>query len=73
MKREKIGTVGIDSGEIILIDPTYVVNDLTQEQMKELVVYSPTGYGDGIYPVYATKNKEGRTTKLEIIFIDEGE
>ena len=28
-----------------------------------------TGYGDGTYPVYATYNKEGRISKIEIRFI----
>lgn len=32
-------------------------------------VASSTGFGDGVYPVYATFNKEGRVKKLEIVFI----
>ena len=31
-------------------------------------VITHTRGGDGLFPVYATKNKEGRVTKLEIIF-----
>jgi hypothetical protein len=27
-----------------------------------------SGYGDGVYPVYATYNHEGRIVKLEVIF-----
>ena len=71
MERKHIGNVGIDSGEIVLIDPCYVVQDMADEQIKKLIVYSDTGYGDGLYPVYATYNRMGRTTKLEIIFIEE--
>lgn len=28
-----------------------------------------SGYGDGVYPVYAHYNKEGRVKKVEIVFI----
>lgn len=34
----------------------------------EAAVASRTAYGDGVYPVYAYKDKTGRITKLEIIF-----
>lgn len=34
-------------------------------------VASSSGYGDGVYPVYATYNDEGRIAKLEIEFIEE--
>ena len=27
-----------------------------------------SGYGDGVYPVYATYNHEGRIVKLEVVF-----
>lgn len=30
-----------------------------------------SGYGDGVYPVYATYNHEGRITKLEVVFVAE--
>ena len=36
-------------------------------------VASSTGYGDGVYPVYATYNDEGIIAKLEIEFIEEDE
>ena len=36
------------------------------------VVCSP-GYGDGSYPVIASYNKEGRISKLEIVFIDDND
>jgi len=30
-----------------------------------------SGYGDGVYPVYATYNHEGRIVKLEVVFVAE--
>lgn len=33
-----------------------------------LCVVSPTRYGDGEFPVYVTKDKEGRVKKMEVIF-----
>lgn len=37
-----------------------------------MAVVSSTGYGDGVYPVYATYNEDGRIVKLEILFEDDG-
>ena len=34
-------------------------------------VVSSAGYGDGLYPVYATFNKEGRIKKIEVVFIED--
>jgi hypothetical protein len=36
------------------------------------VVFS-TGYGDGLYPVYANINEDGRITKVVILFEDDGD
>ena len=30
-----------------------------------------TGWGDGVYPVYATYNEEGRIVKVEVLFDEE--
>lgn len=32
-----------------------------------------SGYGDGVYPVYATYTEDGRIAKVEVIFIEEEE
>jgi hypothetical protein len=37
---------------------------------RGLAVVSSTGWGDGVYPVYATF-EGGRVTKLEVIFTDD--
>lgn len=52
---------------------------LSEEQAGQMVVSgvagiavaSSSGYGDGVYPVYATYNDEKRIEKLEIKFIEE--
>lgn len=36
-----------------------------------LAVAFNTGYGDGVYPVYAKFDEDGRITKIVIDFIDE--
>lgn len=38
-----------------------------------LSVSFPTGYGDGLYPVYAKFNEDGRISKIVIDFFDEEE
>lgn len=40
--------------------------------MGNSVVFS-TGYGDGVYPVYALINEDGRVAKIVIDFVDEEE
>jgi hypothetical protein len=40
--------------------------------ISNAVVFS-TGYGDGIYPVYAEINDEGRVTRVVIDFVGEDE
>jgi len=36
-------------------------------------VAASSGWGDGVYPIFASYNEEGRIAKLEIIFIDDEE
>jgi len=95
--RKKIGECGVDSGQIMIIDPCYINDewvkgdwsdkgstygkccDITTKKGQAgqlnykgghvgLGVVASSGYGDGVYPVYATYNKEGRIMKLEIEF-----
>ena len=58
---EKIGTVAIDTGHVVIVDPCRVgeVLDRFNEpleltgQLGQFVVGSQTGLGDGKYPVFA--------------------
>jgi hypothetical protein len=119
MARELVGEIGVDSGQVIIIDPGYL-NDPKRWNPKRLLelaeehfekqeynmghntkrlakekqelqnmilnwpefckesthepreyaggVISPTRHGDGGYPVYVTRDKEGRVKKLEVVF-----
>lgn len=119
MTREYIGTCGVDSGSILIIDPCYL-NDAKRWNPAKLVklaeeykkkgedtssvncrrlateknqlqnilfdwkaycnesnhepreyaggVISPTRHGDGGFPVYVHRDKEGRVKKMEIVF-----
>ena len=73
MRMEKIGSFGVDSGTVMIIDPCYI-KDIDNPKFKDcnldklyetladqdtatlgksFAVASRTGYGDGVYPVYA--------------------
>ncbi len=68
MKRELVGHVLIDSGQVAIIDPCHVDDPtLTYDEFCVLGVCSSTGYGDGSYPVYA-KMQDGRVARLIIEF-----
>jgi hypothetical protein len=58
---EKIGTVAIDTGHVVIVDPCRVDEVLEHfdgplnvtAQLGQFVVGSQTGLGDGRYPVFA--------------------
>jgi hypothetical protein len=122
MAREFIGTVGVDSGSVMIIDPCYLNDPMRwktekfaesaekadaegnypmasnmrrlfteKTQLQNLIsdwdkycedskdrdyqpceyaggVISPTRNGDGGFPVYVHRDKDGRVKKMEIIF-----
>ena len=51
---------------------TTLKNNYGELSSGTAVVFS-TGYGDGVYPVYADINEDGRITKIVIDFIGEEE
>jgi len=75
----QIGQIGIDSAHVIITDPIYLSRNDYNKVSRELdnkgsppymskedeYVVSQTGYGDGIYPVYA-EMKEGRVSQIVI-------
>ena len=88
-KGQLIGHCGVDSGQILLIDPCYVYKDefdpdnptggdydqccritLSDDGagQTDLGVVTSSGYGDGVYPVYATKDANGRIVSVTIEF-----
>ena len=95
MKKDILGYVCVDSGQVIIIDPCYLHEwkdgesddkkshyvkccDITLSKKRggEVLVsgvagngvVSGTYYGDGVYPVYAKRDKGGRIESLEIVF-----
>ena len=95
---ERIGTVGVDSGTVMLGDPCYISSDkrlhsdkgwlkFCQEVLwtdefdrmrhtqvgRGTAVITDTGHGDGEYPVYITRDSQGRVMSLTVVFIDEEE
>ena len=97
---ELVGHVSVDSGQVMIIDPCYVLDGAHDEAPEydpsdhkqctyghpcavtmsdarhgefpakgfASAIASSSGYGDGHYPVYATKNDEGRVVDLTIYF-----
>lgn len=91
MTRKLIGTCGVDSGQILLIDPGYINSMWDKDGSYEevcrvslgtdqagpvhslLATVTSTGWGDGLYPVYA-EYREDRIASVTIEFIwDEDE
>ena len=78
--RKKIGECGVDSGQILLIDPCYVYKGddydecckvtLSEDKAGEttLGVVTSTYSGDGVYPVYASTDEHGAIMSVEIVF-----
>ena len=93
MKKKVIGKVAVDSGSILISDPSYINDEFSIEgddiydiypdldryrqiSTKEakhimkipIAVTLQTGYGDGVYPVTAHYNKDGRIAKVVVDF-----
>lgn len=78
--KTRIGTIGVDSGQVLIIDPCYVVDGdkyievcettLNDDGYGEVFggVASSTLSGDGEYPVYAELNAQGSVVRLIIDF-----
>lgn len=50
---EVVGLAGVDSGELLIIDPCYIENDELVDRLVEqgIAVKVKTRHGDGLYPV----------------------
>lgn len=85
----RLGEVGVDSGELIIIDPEWIDGPIPQvldpevvatRKVEGAVTFSP-GLGDGWYEViaherevfYDGKSFGKRVTKVEIICVDENQ
>ncbi len=71
---EYIGTVGVDSGQLLISDPCYVSKGLEPFEYEGTHCQVLNGWalsfgfkqGDGTYDVYAKKDSNGRITKIEV-------
>lgn len=102
---EYVGTVGVDSGQLMIVDPCYVdcgtdsshrkgfsyeawltqlfgdhdVNrehhalEVDWEILPGGAVISPTAYGDGGYPVFVRRGRDGRIVAMQVITGDPGD
>ena len=79
------GSVGIDSGTVLLVDPCYAKNAqpetsyLSADPYGEVplsraplhtAVACQTGIGDGIYPAYVRLAESGRVAELRVVFLE---
>lgn len=71
---ECVATVGVDAGIVGVFDSTCPLPQDTDLYLEGIVhglgVFAQSGYGDGMYPVYAGQT-HGRVTKLRVGFFDE--
>lgn len=84
---ERAGTVGVDSGHVLVTDPAYAKRlsaefsttildqdafgvGKVKETGIELGFVCQSGMGDGLYPVWIQRDKEGTITGLFVQFMD---
>lgn len=79
---ELAGHVGVNTDSILIVDPSEILDDIQYKQILKFYqpfdgklyheifdgVESSTGYGDGHYPVFVSKNNEGRIMEIRIRF-----
>lgn len=71
---EYLGKVCVDSGQLLISDPCYINKKLEpfdaldnhKQVLNGLALAFSFAKGDGMYGVYAKKDKEGRIYKIEI-------
>lgn len=72
---DPIGSIGVDSGTAGIFDKQCPRRDpdapLEEGPFAALGAIASTGYGDGMYPVYAGRLK-GRVAKLRLAFLGDG-
>lgn len=81
--RRQIGEIGVDAGLCWIGDPCDILHDDDQYPTCKQLNYDlghpglgvvvSTGYGDGVYPVFAEFNDEGRVARICVEFIADDE
>jgi hypothetical protein len=83
IKTIKVGEVWVDSGRLCLVDPCYLdgAHSLEESTLDGAsatesggCVMVSSGFGDGIYPVYAAVDESGTVVSVRVDFVcaDEG-
>lgn len=70
-KQPTTGKLGTWEDMVKQVYPT--LHQAIPHDFDGLGVVVPTGMGDGIYPVFATFNKDGRVTEVTVQFLNEDE
>jgi hypothetical protein len=78
VKVRKIGVIGIDTGRCLIGDPCYI-EDMPSKPRKAKskrewrqawpCIEVSTGWGDGIYPVYAEIDEDGSVASVTVQFL----
>ena len=82
--RKLIGRCGVDSGQILLIDPSYVYKDEEYDECVKIILSEDQAgeteqgvvartNGDGYFPVYAKTDEDGEIMSVEIVFRESDE
>ena len=58
------------NGACLAVDKT-MTGELTNDVGAHIGFVTHTGYGDGVYPVYIRKDKDGRVAELVIKFMED--
>ncbi|MFA7301795.1 MAG: hypothetical protein WC069_05815 [Candidatus Shapirobacteria bacterium] len=86
-KKELIGYCSVDSGQLMITDPCYALDNerytkVCEKTIKEKIgsviikniagncIALSTNTGDGSYPVYVERHKDGKQIKKVIIELD---
>jgi hypothetical protein len=80
---ELVGAVGVDSGQLMIVDPCYVTDGPMYEDICNLTLAENYGevalgfatttlHGDGMYEVYAIKGANGRIAGM-LVWMDDHE
>jgi len=88
MKKELIGYCGVDSGQLMITDPSYAItnnkiyqkicNETIKKRIGNIIIKNKAGNciaiqtntGDGLYPIYIERHKDGKQIRKIIIKLD---
>lgn len=66
------GSVAVGSGQVLIVDPCNAEQDPDDLVARGLAVVTDTAFGDGLYPVFVSRNELGRPAAMLIVFDSSG-